>query len=60
VQATLQNHDLKLRPGMFATVSVLLPQRARVIALPVSAVHYAPYGDSVFVVFGQVKVTQLP
>jgi membrane fusion protein, multidrug efflux system len=50
VQATLQNHDLKLRPGMFGTVSVLLPQRARVLALPESAVHYAPYGDSVFVV----------
>jgi membrane fusion protein (multidrug efflux system) len=50
VQATLQNGEQKLRPGMFAKVSVILPQREQVIALPVSSVHYAPYGDSVFIV----------
>jgi membrane fusion protein (multidrug efflux system) len=50
VQATLQNGEQKLRPGMFAKVSVILPQREQVIALPMSSVHYAPYGDSVFVV----------
>jgi membrane fusion protein (multidrug efflux system) len=50
VQATLQNRDLKLRPGMFAKVNVILPERQAVIALPASSVHYAPYGDSVFIV----------
>jgi len=50
VQATLQNAEQKLRPGMFSKVSVILPQREQVIALPVSSVHYAPYGDSVFIV----------
>ncbi len=50
VQATLQNAEQKLRPGMFAKVSVIMPQREQVIALPVSSVHYAPYGDSVFIV----------
>jgi membrane fusion protein (multidrug efflux system) len=50
VQATLQNGDQRLRPGMFAKLSVILPQREQVIALPVSSVHYAPYGDSVFIV----------
>jgi len=50
VQATLQNAEQKLRPGMFSKVSVILPQRELVIALPVSSVHYAPYGDSVFIV----------
>jgi membrane fusion protein, multidrug efflux system len=50
VQATLQNAEQKLRPGVFAKVSVILPQREQVIALPVSSVHYAPYGDSVFIV----------
>jgi membrane fusion protein (multidrug efflux system) len=50
VQATLQNSELKLRPGMFAKVSVILPQREPVIALPASSVHYAPYGDSIFIV----------
>ena len=48
VQATFPNPDHKLRPGMFGKVSVVMPQRDSVIALPVSAVHYAPYGDSVF------------
>jgi membrane fusion protein (multidrug efflux system) len=50
IQATLPNSELKLRPGMFAKVSVVLPQREPVIALPVSSVHYAPYGDSIFIV----------
>jgi membrane fusion protein, multidrug efflux system len=50
VQATLPNGEQKLRPGMFAKVSVILPEREKVIALPVSSVHYAPYGDSVFLV----------
>jgi membrane fusion protein (multidrug efflux system) len=50
VQATLQNGEQKLRAGMFAKVSVIQPQREQVIALPVSSVHYAPYGDSVFIV----------
>jgi len=50
VQATLPNSELKLRPGMFAKVSVIMPEREPVIALPVSAVHYAPYGDSIFIV----------
>ena len=35
---------------MFAKVSVILPERQAVIALPASSVHYAPYGDSVFIV----------
>ena len=50
VQATLPNSEQRLRPGMFGKVSVILPEREKVIALPVSAVHYAPYGDSVFLV----------
>jgi membrane fusion protein, multidrug efflux system len=50
VQATLENNEQKLRPGMFAKVSVVLPEREPVIALPVSSVHYAPYGNSIFIV----------
>jgi len=61
VQATLQNSDLKLRPGMFAKVSVILPERQPVIALPASSVHYAPYGDSVFIVLdGKDETTGKP
>jgi membrane fusion protein (multidrug efflux system) len=50
VQATLRNDDLALRPGMFVEVRVLLADGPPVVTLPASAVLYAPYGDSVFIV----------
>ena len=50
VQATLANPGGKLRPGMFVQAEVLLGAASSVIALPASAISYAPYGDSVFVV----------
>jgi membrane fusion protein (multidrug efflux system) len=50
VQATLANHDWLLRPGMFAKVSVLMSERQNVVAIPATAIHYAPYGDSIFIV----------
>jgi membrane fusion protein (multidrug efflux system) len=50
VQATLANPRGQLRPGMFVNVKVVLGSGATVIALPASAIHYAPFGNSVFVV----------
>ena len=50
VQATLDNPRGRLRPGMFVTARALLDAREQVIALPASAISYAPYGDSVFIV----------
>jgi membrane fusion protein, multidrug efflux system len=50
VQTTLSNSQNKLRPGMFVQVSVGLGANTPVIVLPASAINYAPYGDSVFVV----------
>jgi membrane fusion protein (multidrug efflux system) len=50
VQATLANPDGKLRPGMFVQTEMVLGEKQPVIALPASAISYAPYGDSVFVV----------
>lgn len=50
VQATVENDAGLLHPGMFVSVSVVLPQRNPVLAIPATAVLYAPYGDSVFVV----------
>jgi len=51
VQATVANSGKRLRPGMFVKVSVLLPEEEdRVLVIPATAVLYAPYGDSVFVV----------
>jgi membrane fusion protein (multidrug efflux system) len=50
VQATLANPGGRLRPGMFVQVEVVLGPSQAVVALPASAISYAPYGDSVFVV----------
>lgn len=50
VQATIANGEEKLRAGMFANVQVLLPTDRKVLAIPVTAVLNAPYGDSVFVI----------
>src|SRR5439155_21669825 len=50
VQATLANPDGKLRPGMFVQTEVILGAARAVVSLPASAISYAPFGDSVFVV----------
>jgi membrane fusion protein (multidrug efflux system) len=50
VQATFANGDGRLRPGMFVQAQTSQGQSAQVIALPASAISYAPYGDSVYVV----------
>lgn len=50
IQATVPNPGEKLRPGMFVNVSVVLPAREKVLSIPATAVLYAPYSDSVFVV----------
>jgi membrane fusion protein, multidrug efflux system len=50
VQATLENSDHALRPGMFVKVDVILPEKTKTLVIPGSAVSYAPYGNSVFVI----------
>jgi membrane fusion protein, multidrug efflux system len=50
VQATLANPGGRLRPGMFVQTELGLGASRSVIALPASAISYAPFGDSVFVV----------
>lgn len=50
LQATVANERERLRPGMFVNAAVRLPTRRSVLAIPATAVLYAPYGDSVFVV----------
>jgi membrane fusion protein (multidrug efflux system) len=49
-EATIANPSESLHPGMFVDVSVLLPNRLKVLVIPATAVLYAPYGNSVFVV----------
>jgi membrane fusion protein, multidrug efflux system len=48
VQATLDNPDHILKPGMFTTTTVVLPDKPAVVTIPETAVDYTLYGDSVF------------
>lgn len=50
VQATLDNPGHVLRPGMFATTIVVLPDKPAVVTVPETAVDYTLYGDSVFLI----------
>lgn len=50
LQATLANPEQKLKPGMFAKVNVLLPQKKPVLIIPATAIAYAPYGNSAYVI----------
>ena len=50
VQATVENKDERLKPGMFSNIELVLPEQMRTIAVPVSSIYYAPYGDLVYVI----------
>ena len=50
VQATIANPEKILKPGMFVTTTVVLPDKPAVITVPETAVDYTLYGDSVFVI----------
>jgi len=54
IQATVDNPKATLRPGMFVQSEVTLGASLAVVSLPASAISYAPFGDSVFVV-GDLK-----
>ncbi|MGY2908418.1 efflux RND transporter periplasmic adaptor subunit [Bradyrhizobium sp. URHC0002] len=62
VQATMQNPDKILKPGMFATTTIVLPDKPPVITVPETAVDYTLYGDSVYLLTekeedGKTKLT---
>jgi membrane fusion protein, multidrug efflux system len=50
VQATIANPDHLLKPGMFTTTTVVLPDKPPVVTVPETAVDYTLYGDSVFLI----------
>jgi membrane fusion protein, multidrug efflux system len=50
IQATIDNPDHILKPGMFATTTVVLPDKSAVITVPETAVDYTLYGDSVYLI----------
>ena len=50
LQAAVPNPGEKLRAGMFAAISLLMPEKDSVVAIPATSINYAPYGDSVYVI----------
>jgi len=50
VRAVVENPDEKLRTGMFVNVELILPDTQKVLPIPATAVLYAPFGNSVFVI----------
>lgn len=50
LRGELRNPKGQLRPGMFVRAQVLLPNTEKVLVIPATAIMYAPYGDSVYVV----------
>ena len=50
VQATIANPDRILKPGMFTTTTVVLPDKPPVVTVPETAVDYTLYGDSVYLI----------
>lgn len=49
IQATLENPEQLLRPGMYADVAVELTGERQLLVVPRTAISFAPYGNSVFV-----------
>lgn len=49
LQATLANPKGRLQPGMYVEIAAVLPETEQILMIPATAVLYAPYGDSVFV-----------
>lgn len=50
VQALMSNPSEQLRAGMFVQVEVELPAGEPKIVVPATAIAYAPYGDSVYII----------
>ncbi|NJK31113.1 MAG: efflux transporter periplasmic adaptor subunit, partial [Deltaproteobacteria bacterium] len=49
IRALVQNEERLLRPGMFVDVTIVLSKIRNVVTVPATAIVYAPYGNSTFV-----------
>lgn len=61
IQATLDNPDHRLRPGMFARIDVHTDEQQDVVLVPQTAMQFNTYGNSVFIlreVDNQLKAFQ--
>ena len=60
MRATVPNPQGRLLPGMFANVELLAEGKKRVVTIPATAVLFAPYGDSVFLLVEGKDATGKP
>ncbi|MGD8176625.1 efflux RND transporter periplasmic adaptor subunit [Marinimicrobium sp. ARAG 43.8] len=62
LQATLQNPEARLRPGMFGRVTLDLGQPQELVVVPQTAIQFDPYGNSVFILAendeGELRATR--
>ena len=58
IQAVLANPKQELLPGMFASIEVVLPESKSALLVPITAVQYATYGDSVFVIENKTEESE--
>ena len=50
VQATFENPEQSLRPGMFTRMEIVFAEERGVLTIPSTSILSAPYGDSVYVI----------
>ena len=50
VQATFENSEQLLRPGMFTRMEIVFAEERNVLTIPSTSILSAPYGDSVYVI----------
>jgi membrane fusion protein (multidrug efflux system) len=50
VQAVFDNRSGRMRPGMFVETQLARGAKQTVLTVPASAISYAPFGDSIFIV----------
>lgn len=59
IQAEIPNSDMKLLPGMYASLDVLLPEHNKRVVVPQSAVTFNLYGETTYVI-DQQSMTVMP
>lgn len=50
IRALIDNAELKLKPGMFANINILVSQPKTVLTLPDTTITHNTYGENVFIV----------
>jgi membrane fusion protein (multidrug efflux system) len=58
IEAQIPNDTMKLYPGMFANITIELPDQKNVIVVPQTAITYNLYGDSVYVLTPKKESTK--